>query len=51
MKQMKKKRMYNCLFLDAAEYVEASKTDGCHLDAENQKKLGKVIAEFVGRNE
>ncbi len=40
-------KMYHCLFLDAAEYVKVSDVDGCHLDAENQKKLGKVIAEFL----
>ena len=39
--------MYDILFLDAAEYVKASEVDGCHLDAENQRKLGKVIAEFI----
>lgn len=39
--------MYGCLFLDASEYVKASEIDGCHLDAENQKKLGRVFAEFI----
>lgn len=39
--------MYDISFLDAAEHVKASSTDGCHLDAENQRKLGRVIAEFL----
>ena len=39
--------MYSCDFLDAAEHVRTSDTDGCHMDAENQRKLGKVLAEYV----
>ena len=39
--------MYDCDYLDAAQYVQASDADGVHLDAENQKKLGDVIAERV----
>ena len=39
--------MYDCEYLDAAQYVQASDADGCHLDAQNQKKLGEVIAERV----
>lgn len=39
--------MYHCRFLDAAEYVTASEIDGCHLDAENQRKFGKVIADYI----
>ena len=39
--------MYDCEYLDAAQYVQASDADGVHLDAENQKKLGDVIAERV----
>ncbi len=39
--------MYDCLFMDAADYVKASDIDGCHLDAENQKKLGKAVVEFL----
>ena len=39
--------MYDCEYLDAAQYVQASDADGVHLDAENQKKLGDVIAERI----
>ncbi len=42
--------MYDCLFLDAADYVKASTIDGCHLDAENQRKFGEVIAGFIKEN-
>ena len=38
---------HGCDFLDAAEYVRASDTDGCHMDAENQRTLGRVIAEHI----
>ena len=41
--------MYDCEYLDAAEYVKASKADGVHLDAEEQRKLGTVIAECIKR--
>ena len=41
--------MYGCEYLDAAEYVKASKADGVHLDAEEQRKLGEVIAECIKR--
>ena len=41
--------MYGCEYLDAAEYVISSKADGVHLDAEDQRKLGTVIAECVKR--
>ena len=34
-------------FLDAAEYVHASEFDSIHLDAENQIRLGEVIAEKI----
>lgn len=39
--------MYDISFLDAAEHVKASPVDSCHLDAENQRKFGRVIAEFL----
>ena len=39
--------MYGCAYLDAAQYVQVSDTDGVHMDAENQRKLGQVIAETV----
>ena len=41
--------MYDCEYLDAAQYVHASDADGVHLDAENQKKLGDVIAQRVSQ--
>ncbi len=39
--------MYGCRFLDAARHVRASAADGCHMDAENQRKLGEVVAGIV----
>lgn len=39
--------MYGCEYLDAAQHVQASDADGVHLDAENQKKLGEVMAEHI----
>ncbi len=39
--------MYGCEYLDAALYVQARDADGVHLDAENQKKLGEVMAENI----
>lgn len=38
---------YGCVFLNAADYVRASDADGVHLDAENQRKLGKAAAEAL----
>lgn len=40
-------KMYHTEFLDAAKYVRVSDVDSCHMDAENQRKLGQVIAEIV----
>jgi len=37
----------NCHFLDSSDYIQTKPTDGVHLDAENQIRLGKVVAEFV----
>ncbi len=39
--------MYGCAFFDASEHVVASDSDGCHLDAENQRKLGRLLADKV----
>ena len=39
--------MYGCTFVDAAEHVKASDIDGAHLESEEQRKLGKVLAEMV----
>ena len=39
--------MYHIDYLDAAQYVTASPADACHLDEENQRKLGKIIADYV----
>ena len=38
---------YDCVFFDASKQVAASDSDGCHMDAENQRKLGKLLAEQV----
>ena len=38
---------YHIEFLDAKDYVTASAADGCHLDAENQRKLGRAVADCV----
>lgn len=39
--------IYHCSFLDASEYVTTSEADGCHLDADGQRKLGSAIAEKI----
>jgi len=39
--------MYGCTFFDASKHVKASDSDGCHMDAENQRKLGRLLAEQV----
>ncbi len=39
--------MYGCAFVNAADHVCVSDADGIHMDAENQRKLGKVMAETV----
>ena len=39
--------MYHTEFLDAAGYVQVSPVDSCHMDADNQRKLGQVLADFV----
>ena len=39
--------MYGLAFLNAAEYVKASDIDGVHLDPEEQRKLGKAVAEYI----
>ena len=38
---------FDCLFLDAAEMVEASKTDGVHLDPPEQRKLALALKDIV----
>lgn len=38
---------YHCEFLDAGQYIISSDVDGIHLDAEQQQKLGQVVAEKV----
>ena len=39
--------MYQCEYMDAAEHCFASDTDGCHLDDENQIKLGTSVYERI----
>jgi lysophospholipase L1-like esterase len=38
---------FGCTFLDAAEVVEASKTDGVHLDPPEQRKLALALKDIV----
>ena len=38
---------YEIGFMDASEYCQSSPVDGVHMDAENQLKLGKAIADYV----
>lgn len=38
---------YGVYFLNSASYVEPSKEDSLHLDAENQRKLGRTIFENI----
>ncbi len=40
-------KMYDCYHFEASKYVVASDADGCHLDSENQRKLGQELAEFI----
>ena len=40
-------QMYDCLYLDAAEYVKVSDLDGVHMDAENQRKLARAVADLI----
>ena len=42
--------MYGCIFVDAAEHVKASNIDGAHMESEDQRKLGKVLADVVLKN-
>ncbi len=43
--------MYGTAYVNAAEHVKASDADGCHLDAGNQRKLGRVIADCIAELE
>lgn len=43
-------QMYGTEFIDAADYVKVSDADGVHMDADNQRKLGKILAEFIKSN-
>lgn len=40
-------KVYNCQFLDTADFVQASKIDACHMNGENHIKLGTKVAEIV----
>lgn len=40
---------YAISFLDAGQYCESSRLDGIHLDAENHRRLGEAVAEYVRR--
>lgn len=37
----------NVAFMDAADIVKVSPTDGCHLEASENHKLGKAVAEKI----
>ena len=39
--------MYHCEYMDAAEHAVVSDKDDCHMDAENQRKLGKAVYERI----
>ena len=38
---------YGLLFLNGGDHARSSEVDGIHLDAENQKKLGAAVADFI----
>ena len=40
-------QLFGTQYLNAADYVQVSPVDACHMDAENQRKLGQVLAERV----
>ena len=40
-------QMYGTEVIDAADPVKVSDADGVHMDADNQRKLGKILAEFI----
>ena len=42
--------MYETYYMDASDYVITSEADGVHLDAENQKKLGDAVGEYIKNN-
>ena len=44
---LKLSKIYHCSYLDASTCVTTSQADGCHLDADAQKKLGLRIAEKI----
>ena len=39
--------MYGCAFMNADDYVKTSDIDGVHLDPEEQRKLGRAVAEYI----
>lgn len=43
-------KRYNCIFFDAAKYVEASKEDSLHLSPEAHKKLAQELYKVVMEN-
>ena len=43
-------QMYDCIFADASGHVKVSDVDGVHLDSDNQRKLGKVMADLILTN-
>jgi lysophospholipase L1-like esterase len=43
-------QMYGTEFIDAADHVKVSDADGVHMDEDNQRKLGNVLAGFIKSN-
>ncbi|MDD3049265.1 MAG: GDSL-type esterase/lipase family protein [Bacilli bacterium] len=41
--------MYDCEFMDAAQYAQASPIDCIHMDAENHKKLAEAIYQKIAK--
>lgn len=39
--------MYHCSWINASDHVKTCSYDGCHMDAENQRKLGIAVADYI----
>jgi len=40
-------KAYGCLFLNAGTVIQAVELDGVHIDAENHRRLGAFVADFI----
>ena len=38
---------FNCYFMDASEYSQASSIDCIHMDSKNHEKLAKALYDFI----